>query len=465
MKRWIAWLLCLCLLLTGCTGGESKEEASAPGEYTGTLKTYTYLYPSGRDRKMEEDILYMAEVYLGNVYANGHPYLSDTLYYTMYSMDGKNGEATNSFDPQRREEFIRDINALIPRIDDLQTYEILFEMERIVAKLGDLHTCVYTQVDYWYPIWLEVFYVEGEAQFRAVVLPESRSSLLFSRLTAINGVPVEQVVEKLCAYCSYETIYAANENLTYMLTSSEALAVVGVAEKGRSAEFTLTDDSGASQTLKLPAMSQSSLSSRELVGQTWYDSNAPYLKDTDSYYWWEYQEENRLLYVRFNHIREDGNLVYSSFVKQLRQHIEAVPETQAVVLDLRDNPGGYFHASLSIYLGSFLNQLGDRQSYVLFRSDSYSSAIHLAGNLMQLTENTVFVGSPGGQPANFFGAVYDYTTPNYGFTFRMSDCYTVTNENDTNEALMPDVVIYQTVEDSRLGIDTVMQYILSQLQP
>jgi hypothetical protein len=81
---------------------------------------------------------------------------------------------------------------------------------------------------------------------------------------------------------------------------------------------------------------------------------------------------------------------------------------------------------------------------------------------MQLTENVTFVGSPGGQPANFYAGVHDYTTPNLKISFRMSDTWWVNDRQDTDPALMPDVVVHQTLEDFKLGIDTVMEYIYEQ---
>ena len=101
-----------------------------------------------------------------------------------------------------------------------------------------------------------------------------------------------------------------------------------------------------------------------------------------------------MLYVRFNSITEDYYHNYSAFVNELRRHIKDVPQTETVVVDLRNNPGGQFHASLTHYLSSFLNSLEKQESYVLIDSNSYSSAIWVPSNLRQMTKNTVFVGSP-----------------------------------------------------------------------
>lgn len=445
--RAIALLLTLCMLLAGCRGGEQG--------YTGTLRNYEYRYEDGRDRQWEEDVLYVAEVFLGNVFANGHPVLTDEEFQIMFSMDGKAIEKQNFYDPQAHTEFLQDINALISDIGILTDYEILFALEKAVAKLSDLHSSVSLELENYYPLWLEPFRTEEGVQFRAVMVPGDHEELAYARLLAVNGVLTGKIARKLDAYNSFENRYAAMDSQRIMVYA-ETLDVLGVTNGIWGADFTFELLDGSIQTVYL-----SPFTGLGLVSYMLEDTDVLLYRDSSSDYWWEYVEEDQLLYVRFNRIYEDRNLAYSSFIKQLKEHIQAVPETERVVFDFRNNPGGYFHANLSHYISSFLNQLEGQKSYVLFDYSSYSSAIWLSSNLRQMTENTLFVGTPGGQPANFFASVHTYTMPNSGHEFYMSDCMWITDETDGGDALMPDAVVWQTLEDYMIGVDTALTKIAS----
>ena len=72
------------------------------------------------------------------------------------------------------------------------------------------------------------------------------------------------------------------------------------------------------------------------------------------------------------------------------------------------------------------------------------------------------MGAPGGQPTNFYACSYTYNMPNSGHTFTMSDRWMLTDPEDNAPALMPDVVVYQTLEDMLNGRDTVWEYIKAQ---
>lgn len=437
--------------------------------YTGDRRDYPlYYYADGRDLEWEEDILYVADVFLGEVFANGHPLLTDMEFQTMFSMDGAPVEYKSHYDEKAREEFIRDINELIPRIETMEDYEILYALQGSVAKLRDLHSSVgaTAALETPFPLQLEVFYVGDTPQLHAVVLPQAQEDLLFSKLVAINGIPTEELIGLCIAYVSYENTYALMDHARYMLTYLEPLSVMGVAEKdAKNAEFTFETDDGQQHSVTLAAVRNGNLTPYHLVGQTLYDMDSPLVRNTASPYWWEYEESSRMLYVRFNEITEDRSLNYSAFVKQLRTHISNVPNTATVVIDLRHNPGGTFHASLSHYLSSFLDALEGRKGYVLIDSSSYSSAIWLPSNLMLMSESALLVGTPGGQPSNFFASVHEYSMPNTGYGFRMSDTYWVTNPDDTADALTPDIVLHQSLADYIAGKDTVLEAIRTNTLP
>ncbi len=476
-KRYIVVLMLLVLLLCGCTeqpgtteGLTTVPDTTAPEVpsgpkwtgYTGTLKDYVYYYEEDRDRLMEEDVLHIAEVFVGNVYANGHPMLTDMEFLTFFPMDGQTPERISHYDPLQRQMFISRVSELIPQIGKMEDYQVLYQLQMAVAALGDLHSSVGLLQEHSYPLVITPLYKDGQLGYYATVIPSTYTytGALFSKLVAINGYEVDQVVSRLKMGISYEAEAGAMRYIAAQLVSNEVLSCVAITEYKKDAIFTFECADGKTVDLTLSALTDEQLKKTSFVGQS--DNSFLYFVNHGPNYWWEYQDDKGVLYARYNRIEYMSDLTFTEFTKQITDFLKVHPEVQKLVVDLRNNPGGYFDSILAINLASVFNRLDGQKGYVLVNGGTYSAAISLSSNLMQLTENVTFVGSPGGQPVNFYASVHDYTTPNLQFSFRMSDTWWVNDRQDTDPALMPDVVIHQTLEDFCLGVDTVMAYIYGQ---
>jgi hypothetical protein len=341
----------------------------------------------------------------------------------------------------------------------------MLELQKIVAELKDLHSNVDVTVNYFYPIFLTSFYEDDNVQYRATIMPKGseRIGALYAPLVAINNVPIEEILQKLSAYISYETNYAAAEHLSFLLTCSEYLHAIGITDhKEEPAFFTFLRTDGTTVDICLSAMTAQQVSESDLLGVWETENGFLYERNTDRNYWWEYLDDQKLLYIRFNQMVEDSELRYTDFISQLMAHLESHPETQKLVIDLRNNPGGYYNQPFAPKLTAVLNRLESGTGYVLINSQTYSCAIMIASYLDQYAKNTILVGAPGGQPANFFASNLNYTTPNLAYAFSMSDSWWVNDYEDHDPALMPDVIVYQSLKDLINDTDTVMEYICAQ---
>ena len=382
---------------------------------------------------------------------------------TFFGTDDSAFESKNYYDKEKRQQFIRAISALIPKIETLEDHQVILELQKVLAGLGDLHSDIYLSVSYWYPIVLMPFYSEDMVEYYATALPSgfANTGALFAPLVAINGIPIETITDMLRLYISYENEYAAAEALSLYLTSNEHLHAAGIVDyKDQITFFTFLRADGTTVDLCMSAMDDDQLEEVDLVGAS--DAGFLYNKDDSRNYWWEYQADQQLLYVRFNHMVEASQPDYNTFIKEIASQMDTHPEIKKLVIDLRDNPGGYYVHTLAPKLVTLLNRMEHGKGYVLLNGRSYSCAIMVSSYLKQLAKNTLLVGSPGGQPANFFASSHSYTTPNREYSFSMSDRWWVNDAQDTDPALMPDVVIYQNLQDFINGVDTVMAYIYAQ---
>lgn len=471
MKKFLFILiLVLTVLLGGCNSQQpevtteptkstvTENNGPAHQPYTGSLENYSYYYADGRDLKWEEDVLYTAEVFFGEESLHGHPLLIDDEFETLYAMESSVVYFNLFYDEYLRTQFLQDINDLIPRITELEDEQILLALQKAIAKLGDLNSYVHFPMEQVYPIFFTAFFTDRGAEFRPVIMQEESSQVLLGKLVAINDMTLTEVTQKLMDYSSHENEYAAAYFISQFLSQPAYLEAIGITDGESPVNFQFLCEDGQKATLSLSPMKYADLNMDDLI-----DHSALSIRDKDRScnYWWEYLEEEQALYIRFNHIEEDRNLTYSSFIEQLSQHLDQVSETHKVIVDLRGNSGGDFQARLSIDMGELLSQLEVKESYVLLDSSSNGAAILLSSCLRQRSPDTVLVGTPGGQPANIFASYRTYDMPNSDQEFSMSDFYWISDENDTNDALMPDIVLNQTVEDFKEGNDTVLEAIFS----
>ena len=193
--------------------------------------------------------------------------------------------------------------------------------------------------------------------------------------------------------------------------------------------------------------------SRRSVQKTVYKSEG-----TKEYYWYEVLPENEMLYIRINDIYEITEYRVSDFATDIYTEINNNAVIDKVVVDLRDNGGG-----LSGRMDPIIEKLVKTEVepiYVLIDSGSASASVLMALDMKYAGDNVVIVGTPAGEPPNFFGGVISYTLPQTGHWFTLSSTYMEYIKNYEYNALLPDITIYQTLEDYKQGIDTVLEAVI-----
>ena len=166
------------------------------------------------------------------------------------------------------------------------------------------------------------------------------------------------------------------------------------------------------------------------------------------------------MYIRFNQLFEQTNYRYEAFILDVRSQLSG-KTPKKVIVDLRTNLGGNL-PSLAYKLVDVLNEAHTQQICVLIDGRSYSCAVVYAVEIMQNVENVVLVGSTAGQMLNFCADSNAYTLPNSGYTFVVSDKYWRYQGDMKSVFLVPDITLYQTLEDYMNGIDTVLEFVKDQ---
>ena len=276
MKKGIVWLLlfALALSLLGCTtqpAPEGETEASVeetvpeePMETTvpevpeAAFDGYTCIYEEQRDREWEEDIVYFARLYLGEFVVKGHPYLTARL---ISIMDLENAVTQRYFyDAALRDRFIAEIKELIGKVPDLTDNQIAYELMRISALLGDAHTQVYLRAEAYFPLVVDRMENNGELGLYVTRIHQNYENLIFSELVSINGVPVEEVVDRLSVFVATENAYWADTCVTsifyeMLIVDLNALRAAGiVGHEANNAVFGFRTDNGNVTEVNLKAV-------------------------------------------------------------------------------------------------------------------------------------------------------------------------------------------------------------------
>ena len=392
MKKVCCLLMMLALLLSGCNLSEPEV-----AKYNGTLEGYEYFHTEERDLKWEEDILFLAETFLEN-----HPRLSDKQFpVRKLIMDTESSrykyeyEDTNSFfDETARNEFIQLINQLIPEISRLTNAEIAYELQRIVATLGDAHSVFTVGFRSFFPLQFYPVYDEMCVSLYAVKVPVGYEHLLLGKLTAINDVPIDEILERLSAYVSFENEYWMMEQMVNsspgsLLTQMAALQQAGIAKiDATDAVFTFETENGV-ENVVINTFPASEYGNVQLISHPMIDKFS--YNAQDSLYWYELINNDKTLYIRFSKMVDNPSYPMSSFLGEIKKITREAKDPLQLVFDFRGNTGGYPLIDDINGLIAAINQYSTNGVYVLINNGTFSAGNGVAYRLANGINNAQFV--------------------------------------------------------------------------
>lgn len=457
MKRFIIISLILVMLLCAC-GQQVPHWAG----YSGSLDGYEYCHADERDRMWEEDILFYA-----NTFLTEHPLLVDDDFMNLVMQASPEfggyeyvyDYSSSVYSQAAREEFLAQINRLIPEIGEYTDTEIVYELARVTASLSDAHSAVDVGFRDNFPLQFARLSDGTGMGFYPVAVSAPYEELLLQKLVAVNDVPIADIAQRLSPYISHENDEwvmwkLANPHSAGFLTQRAALEIIGVMEP---------DDSGAAFTFEaengVREYTIECLSAQEYAQTPMITRDAPMWRNGE-YYWYELLDQGGSLYVRFQKMHEEPECSMSLFLAEARKALRNAPEPMRIIFDLRDNPGGYSFMAEMNSLISAVNQSPTDGVYVLINEGTFSAGVQTAYRLANGIEGAKLVGSPTGQFVNSFSTPVEFTLPNHGYPFYVSSVFLYGAREESGNALCPDILVYQTLDDYKRNRDTVLEYVL-----
>ncbi len=355
-------------------------------------------------------------------------------------------------------EFLERLEELKGKIPEYSDEQMTVALSVIVAGMGDSHTGSNVGSKYQYPLELRWF-AEG-----IYVMGTSREyqELLDARIISMNGKGMEKVTETLRPILAGANDSWFKTQIVYYLPIPGVLRYFGVDQREKSEsnpeEIDLKAElrDGSIREVRMRAISYEEFT----PAQRQEGPDPLYLSRPDENYWYEYFEDEKIIYMNYSRCRENQEKSFKKFSKEFwdftRNH-----DCEKLVVDVRKNRGGsspILEPFIKTVKESSFNKEG--KLYVIIGKDTFSSAVLNAVRFKKET-HAVFVGEATGGEPNHFGEVKNFKLPNSGITVRYSTKHFHWLDEDT-DTLNPDAIVEDTFADYRDGADPVLAWIIRQ---
>jgi hypothetical protein len=300
----------------------------------------------------------------------------------------------------------------IPRLDD---ETMIARMRALVVSLDDGHTGVYFDNALRTPVGLFWFkdgvFVTRDFMAATEPLAPGDTTLLGSRVTAIEGVPVDIALQRVGTYVARDNEMGVRAVAPFYLGHRPILKAAGLLSDTAALRMTVQTRNGKSRTVTLPFVPGNSLTSRanRLPGDS--TTRPLYLQRMNTPYWMTVLPEARAVYFQFNSVRNEQNTQIPQFAKQLTQLLDSSRATTLIV-DIRHNGGGnsYLFPPFIKSMIVFREKSPDNKVFVITGRNTFSAAQNFATAIDQWVGAT-FVGEPSGSRANFVGESSGFQLP------------------------------------------------------
>jgi hypothetical protein len=382
----------------------------------------------------------------------------------------------NLFHTMTPEQLESAVKRLDERIPFLARHQIIVEMARIVAMVGDGHTSIRnflydSKVGFrYYPIALYLF---KDGLFIYAGAPQY-SNAVGGKVVKIGNASAEEAINAVKDLVFRDNEMTIKERVPLLLTTPEILHAALLISDMEKARFVIERE-GKQETIELkPVNAQRPSNDNWALGQRfsklpdWIDArrtaSSPaslWLKSPENYFWFEYLENSRTMYVQYNEVANKEKESVAEFARRLFGFVEKHP-VDRFVLDLRWNTGGNNYLNKPLLLGIIKSIKIDQRGkfFAIIGRRTFSAAQNLVNELEKYT-NVVFVGEPTAGNPNFYGDPTRIVLPNSGIIVGVSTLWWQDlDSRDKRKWTGPELSVELSSEDYFSNNDPAMKLIL-----
>ncbi|WBW94694.1 S41 family peptidase [Oceanirhabdus sp. W0125-5] len=359
----------------------------------------------------------------------------------------------NLFFNTTQDNFQKQIEGLKKQIPYLNDNEIKVGFLKIVASVGDAHTNGYIKSEKLLPLKFYWF----ENNIYVINTSKKYENILYNQLVSIDGTNVDEIIQGISKTISHENSQWIKSILPRYISVPERLHGLNIVKNTDSAIFAFKDLEG--NLINIDVKSKHFDENTEWVLEE--NENTPlYRKNSSQHYWYEYLQDSKTLYFKYNRCRVMEDRPMDEFRIEL---FNVLNENQAerLIIDLRNNMGGDDR-----YLREFIDRIFvvEKQMnhadklFVIIGRDTFSSGVLGAMYAKENTNATLIGESTGGKP-NSYGETNYFDLKNSQLRVYYSTKY-FKNIDEDIDSFSPDVNIEVTLKDYIENRDPVLDRIL-----
>lgn len=318
-------------------------------------------------------------------------------------------------------------DALAADLPNLTDAEFYVRLAALIAMAGDPHTAIYLNNSaaamgfQQFPL-LFVSLDDGVFVSQAT---DSYARALGAQLTAVGGVPIDQVVQKLGTLIPHRNEGWLRYYSQSYLRGQQILQGLHIAPAGATTPLTFRTLAGETFTLDVAAGAIAPASPRLPDPNGLFPR---YMQGNNQNYWFVYEPANRMLYFRYSNCTNMPILnPFPAFAANLLATLDSNP-VDTMVLDLRQNTGGDSSVWDPLLTGLVQRMPGllakpQFRIYAAVDNGTFSSGSLDAMLLKSSIPQAQIIGEPTGGSAGGYGNATAFTLPGSGLVGQYSTSY------------------------------------------
>jgi hypothetical protein len=368
----------------------------------------------------------------------------------------------NLFHTISRSQFEQAVVALEDAIPALAHHQIIVELARIVASIGDGHTSVDLlddpTIDFRrYPLRL---YQYSDGLFIQAA-SASGAEAAGSKVIAIGDTPVDQAYAAVRRLVSRENELRVVHKVPDLLVIPEVLHALNLVTHMEQVDWHIEQPDGMRRTIRISPVLRGEALAWTDASDSATGSTPLWRKDSQNKFWFEHLADARAVYVQFNSVRDKADESIGAFFARVFDCVDAY-RPERFILDIRLNGGGNGTLNQPIVHGlikrDWLNQRG--KLFTIIGRATFSAAMMLAVDLERHTR-TLFVGEPTGTSPNMYGETGVIKLPNSRLTIYVSELHWVYSDpRDKRPWIAPNICAELSSNHYRAKRDPAIEAIL-----
>lgn len=374
-----------------------------------------------------------------------------------------------------RAQFDSALAVLDRKLPGLARHQVIVELARIVALVGDGHTNVAPTRDpkigfHTYPV--KLYFFKDGLFIRAAA--KAQADLVGAKVVRLGRLTADEAYRAVRVLVGRDNEMNARFFAPFLLAMPEVLHAIGAIDEPGAVPLLLEQAGARTVAIVRPSgrapMMPSDTDVSWMQEDGWVDMRGP---DGPGTPLWlrgdpreplrlDYLDGSRTVYVQYNSVADAPDETIARFAERLRAFVDSAP-VDRVVLDLRLNRGGdgTLNPPLLLSLIRSPKLEGPGRLFVVIGRSTFSAAQFLVHDLEAYTD-AVFVGEPTAGKPNAYGDSRRITLPNSGVTVRASIFYWQrTHPLDLRPWKGPDLAAELTSRDYRGNVDPALREILA----